>query len=326
MTTNNKSIYTCLAITLLLCLFAITTMALPTPAHIMLQDGHTISLSGHTCQELLFNGFNIDTIVHNNNSNNNNNADNELTTTTTTTIDPYDLSFHYPMENLQWWNFTDVTIDRLEMERCDVSRDIHGYNIVMLGVNCDFSGKFSYLFEQGFPVLSDDGKFTNQVTNATILARLDHAGRPDHHDDNNDIDDVNDNENDNQDNDTNHHDNDNNNEANEDSEEPTYWESDVLTLIPKMQLVTMETDYAYFYNNLIQEHDAELRTLLSFVTSAQIKVSLEDYCNVQHQCSDDMIAYKWGQLLNQHVDSERLLNVDYHYPTLLRSTNVIREE
>ena len=221
----------------------VMTHALPASSHIMLND-NPITISGDDCKELLGEIFDVDL----------------------DSVKIYDIFVEQPTENLQWFNFTGVEIQHLEMESCVIGRDIHGYSLEIHGLDVDIGGSFAYVFEPGMPVLDDNGDFVAHVRNSTMYARIDHFGPKenlfrdidhmiDHYED-------------------------------KTEEASSEWIADVVTLIPESNLVTTNTDYAWWYNRIAKDHPVEMNTILSLIFNAQTKVWMEDYCNSGDRCHD----------------------------------------
>jgi hypothetical protein len=177
-------------------------------------------------------------------------------------ITPYDTNLENPLDNLKWFNITDIKITKLDAEECKVyHRDIHGYRIVAKGISATLDGKFAYKLEPGMPVVEDKGAVSAVIEKGQLFARIDLLGEDVYRNFGEVLRRF----------DT---------EATiADDDDSAEWVADVVTIIPKMTITTSETPYAEVYNKILAEHDAELRLLASIMANEQISTWMEEYCN-----------------------------------------------
>jgi len=204
------------------------------------------------------------------------------TTTTTITLDPveckevlshvwpqitpYSTFLKQPFENLKWFNITDTKITELTAKECKIyKRDIHGYRIVAKGIDTTMTAHFAYELEPGMPIVADKGSVSATINDGQLFARIDLLGeeaRGHHH-----FDEV-----------LKRFDLEGEDDSDSDSAE---WVAEVATIIPKLTITTSDTDYASYYNKMLQDHNAEIKFLASLMANEQIGAWMEHYCNDQ---------------------------------------------
>lgn len=244
---------------LFLCILAIfcaitMAMAIPTPNHIMLKDGHRLTFDGEACSKMLKSvalHHMMNFVDPDNLPNIPQSPYHDETQPVYSIADQFD-------GMLKWVNLTDLVVnpEDFQMDSCVVHHDTHGVRFEAKNVRVKATADFKYEVDEKMSIISNDhGKV--ELTAQGDIDALIFAHPQEHHSEEH---------------------------SSEEKEEehpqtPDHYDAHVFTFINDMKITFSESPYAEFYNQLVSEHVEELKWLVSLAANEWAGDVLDDYLN-----------------------------------------------